>query len=147
MQTEKTEETEKEFLDKYDIALVQKPYRNFVQSENYDKHRLGISGMAEIWTKTTVKATAVQRLTMDNYAMIRIEGPGSLYITSVYDEPGGVVNRRLEKLSPRMGNGLKRHIVAGGINAHCRSWGVEDTDRRGEELLAWITANGYRYSK
>lgn len=65
----------REFLERYDI----------VQSENYDRHRLGITSKAEIRTKRTVKTTAIQRLTMDKYATIRIEAPGSLYIISVYD--------------------------------------------------------------
>lgn len=43
---------EREFVDKYDVAIIQEPYSKHEDDGKYKRHRFGARPKAEIWTKT-----------------------------------------------------------------------------------------------
>lgn len=88
----------------------------------------------EIWTKSTIKALTVLELATKNYVTVRIDD--EIYITAIYDEPGGNTNKRLIELDSKLGNNRERkHVLGGDLNALSGAWGLDDTDKKGEELL------------
>lgn len=136
---------EKTFLDFFDIALVQEPYRKHVGKGNYTIFRKeGREQIkAEIWVKSDIKAKRIDNLTTTNIVTVKIEGRKELFVTTWYDEPGGTVNRRLREIDTMISEGLKRHVMGGDANAHNGAWGFDEDDARGEELLEWAVMKGY----
>lgn len=129
-----------------DIALIQEPYHRQIQEENYITHGRKKGAKTLIVTKTSIQSIITrQDLTDNNYTTIAIEGvkDDTLLITSIYDEPGGNENKRLEEFTNKLKNTNSKHLLAGDINAHNSVWGGTHVDQRGGKLLDWTMKNMY----
>lgn len=135
--------TERKFFQEFDIACIQEPYVNFIQTENYNRHKVEGLCKAEIWTKRNLRVTTLRELTTANYVTIKLEQGEDVHITSIYEEPGGGNCPRLNDLARRLGVRHSRHILAGDLNAHNAAWGEDETTVRGTEVLAWANMEGY----
>lgn len=142
-----TDLAEREFLKNYDLALIQEPYLKFIARPGYQRIRTqgnNAAIKAEIWAKDELDVTVMLQNTKENYVTVKLNGRDPFYITSLYDEPGGNTNKRLEELmSGWNSNFRKKHLIGGDFNAHCSAWGRDEDDRRGEKLLDWAISNNY----
>ncbi|XP_048523257.1 uncharacterized protein LOC125504797 [Dendroctonus ponderosae] len=140
-------------LDKYktdhdiDIVMLQEPYTTYRPTNKMKKLNNGRNSKTEIWIKDNIDYTIITELTNDNTTTIRINNKaGITYLTSIYDEPGGNKNKRLEEYDRKQREHttqIRQHLLCGDINAHSDIWGGNVNDKRGEDLINWTIDNGY----
>lgn len=67
----------------------------------YHRYKYNENSNAER-TKTELNVKAIQELTNTNYATIKLDRQRNIYITTIYDEPGGDENRRFQELRDKL---------------------------------------------
>lgn len=110
-------------------ALLQEPYGK--QGGIEYLHKTAYAEKTQIYSNKNVKAVTVKNWQLAvSYVAVRI----SLYITTIYNEPGANTNRRLRETDRKLGNNNndRMHLLEGDWNTHSKALRYDQTDRRGE---------------
>lgn len=65
--------------------------------------------------KNGISSKTIIGLTTENFTTVRVEAEEVIYITSLYDEPGGRSNLRLQELTRRLAGRRLRYLLAGSL--------------------------------
>ncbi|KAL1487524.1 hypothetical protein ABEB36_015794 [Hypothenemus hampei] len=102
---------------------------------------VGIKSKAQVWVREGMNGVLIEELSTPNVAAVRVDEV--LYV-SVYDEPGGGVNRRLNEVADQLSKWEGSAVMGDDFNAKHTAWGGRIADERGEELVIWLAQNGWQ---